>query len=167
MSSKRQPEQRGISCYIMIWLGLGLFIFLSLVVGDTLNRFPSPWLYIIIHDLHYQLSRLALAVALLMTGIGIYIGIVRKGDVSRIFRTATFFIVGTMLLQSLIGLLMMTQNAQPREDVHLIYGMATVLALPFFIFVEITAKKRPAMGSYIWGFALLAGVIVRSIMTGG
>jgi hypothetical protein len=50
--------------------------------------------------------------------------------------------------------------------VHLIYGLAAVLALPFFIFVEVTAKKRPAMGSYIWGFAILAGVLIRSIMTG-
>jgi hypothetical protein len=41
-----------------------------------------------------------------------------------------------------------------------------VLTLPFFIFVETTAKKRPAMGSYIWGFALLVGVVLRSIATG-
>ena len=44
--------------------------------------------------------------------------------------------------------------------------MGAVLALPFFIFVEVTAKKRPAMGSYMWGFAVLAGILIRGILTG-
>ena len=147
-------------------MALGLLAFLALVVVDTLRRYPSPWLFIFLHDLHFQLSRAGLIVATLMMVIGIYIGIVRKRDVTPLFRSATYFIVATMLLESLIGLVMLTQNAHPREDVHFIYGMAAVLALPFFIFVETTAQKRPAMGSYIWGFALLAGVIVRSMMTG-
>jgi hypothetical protein len=57
-------------------------------------------------------------------------------------------------------------NGRPYEEVHLVYGVGAVLALPFFIFVEVTAKKRPSMGSYMWGFALLAGIIIRTISTG-
>lgn len=166
MPSRKRSRQPGIRRSTVLWLVAGLLSFLTLVVADTFRRYPSVWLYIIIHDLHYQLARLGLVVALAMVGIAVTIGIVRKGDVTPWFRSATYVIVGTMLLQSLIGLLMLTQQARPAEDVHLIYGMAAVLALPFFIFVETTAKKRPAMGSYIWGFALLAGVIIRSIMTG-
>jgi hypothetical protein len=145
---------------------LALFLFISFVITDTFGRYPVPWFYIFLHDLHFQLSRLGLGLALLMAGIAVYVGILRKGDVTPLFRKATYVIVLSMVIQSLVGLVMLTQQAQPREEVHFIYGMAAVLALPFFIFVEITAKKRPAMGSYIWGFTLLLGVIIRSIMTG-
>lgn len=152
------------------WLIVGgvvaLLIFIALVVFDTLQRFPQPWLYIFLHDLHFQFSRLGLAAAAVMVGIAVYIGIIRKGDVTPLFRSATYLVLGTIILQALIGLLMVGQGGQPREEVHFIYGMASVLALPFFIFVEVTAKKRPAMGSYIWGFGLLAGILLRSIMTG-
>jgi len=71
-----------------------------------------------------------------------------------------------MAFQALIGLIMYAIGLRPHEEVHLIYGLGSVLALPFFIFVEVTARKRPAMGSYIWGFAVLAGVLIRSILTG-
>ena len=145
---------------------LALFLFIALVIGDTFRRYPSPWLFIFLEDLHFQLSRLGLALAGVMAALAVYIGIMRKGDVTPLFRSATYVIVFSMVLQSLIGLAMLTQQAHPREDVHFIYGMASILALPFFIFVEKTAQKRPAMGSYIWGFTLLFGVIIRSIMTG-
>lgn len=163
-ASKSQPAVR--QRRYVIGGVLALLIFLALVVLDTFRRFPQPWLYIFLFDLHYQLARLGLAVALLMAGIGVYIGIIRKGDVTPLFRSATYIVFGAMLLQALIGVVMYAQGGRPREDVHLIYGMASVLVLPFFIFVEVTAKKRPAMGSYIWGFALLAGVLLRSIVTG-
>jgi hypothetical protein len=145
---------------------LALFVFLALVIMDTFNRFPSVWLYIVLLDLHFQLSRVGLAAAAIMTAIGVYTGIIRKGDVTPIFRSATYVIVATMLMQAILGLVMIFQDGRPAQDVHYIYGAATVLVLPLFIFIEVTAKKRPAMGSYIWGFTLLLGIIVRSIMTG-
>lgn len=140
--------------------------FITLVVFDTFQRFPQPWLYIFLLDLHFQLSRLGLAAAGVMVSLAVYIGVIRKGDVTPLFRSATYLVLGTIILEALIGLLMYSQGGRPAQDVHLIYGMASVLALPFFIFVEVTAKKRPAMGSYIWGFGLLAGILLRSIMTG-
>ncbi|MBZ0300199.1 MAG: hypothetical protein K8J31_10675 [Anaerolineae bacterium] len=143
-----------------------LILFLALVIADTFRRYPQPWFYIFLIDLHFQLSRLGLVVAGAMVAAGAYIGIVRKGDVTPLFRSATYFIFGMMLLQALIGVVMYSQGGRPLQDVHLIYGMACVLVLPFFIFVETTARKRPAMGSYIWGFALLLGILLRSVMTG-
>jgi hypothetical protein len=82
------------------------------------------------------------------------------------YRRAVYTVAGVMLAQSLLGLVMYIMGGRPYQDVHLIYGLGAVLALPFFIFVEVTAKKRPAMGSYMWGFAVLAGILVRGIMTG-
>ncbi|MEZ4668103.1 MAG: hypothetical protein R3E39_09315 [Anaerolineae bacterium] len=116
--------------------------------------------------IHYWISRVGLLVAVLMFATGIFIGIIRHRDVTPYYRRAVYIVAGVMLLQSLIGLLMYIIGARPYEEVHLIYGLGSVLALPFFIFVEVTAQKRPAMGSYIWGFAVLAGILVRGIMTG-
>lgn len=123
-------------------------------------------LYPLLLSLHYWISRIGLAVALLMFATGFFIAILQHGDVTRYYRRAVYTVAGVMLAQSLLGLLMYATGARPAEEVHLIYGMGSVLALPFFIFVEVTAKKRPAMGSYLWGFAVLAGILIRSIMTG-
>lgn len=156
-----------------IWqrLDLGLIIlvlgFIALVISSTFSSVPRVWPYLIVHNLHYYLARFGIVLALIMVAIAVYIGIIRKKDVTFLFRRATYIIFGTMLIEALVGLSMyLFFNARPGQDVHFIYGMGAVLSLPFFIFVESTATKRPAMGSYIWGFALLAGIILRAIMTG-
>jgi hypothetical protein len=123
-------------------------------------------LYPLLDQTHYLLSRAILIIAIIMFGVAIYIGLIRHGDVTRIFRRGVYLITGVVVIEVLIGLIMYAQGGRPYEDVHIIYGLGAVLALPFFIFVEITARKRPAMGSYMWGFALLAGIVVRGIMTG-
>lgn len=124
-------------------------------------------LYPVLHDLHYWGSRLGIIIALIMFVVGFIIGVVRKKDVTLWYRRATYTIVGIMVFQCLTGLVMyFGVGVRPYEEVHLIYGLGAVLALPFFIFVEVTAKKRPAMGSYIWGFAVLAGILLRGILTG-
>lgn len=123
-------------------------------------------LYPLFTTIHYWISRVGLLVAVSMFILGLYIGLVRKGDVTPYYRKAVYIIAGVMLAQSLLGLTMYIIGGRPFEEVHLIYGVGAVLSLPFFIFVEVTAKKRPAMGSYMWGFAVLAGILVRSIMTG-
>jgi hypothetical protein len=120
-----------------------------------------------LHDVHYWVSRIGLFIAVGMFAYGFFIGIIRHGDVTPFYRRATYIAAGIMAFESLVGLLMYIGGLRPAEDVHLIYGMGAVLALPFFIFVEVTAKKRPAMGSYLWGFAVLAGILIRGIMTGG
>jgi hypothetical protein len=123
--------------------------------------------YLLLRDLHYFISRAGFALVLAMLVVAVYIGLIRHGDVTYWYRRATYAIAGLMVLEAAIGALMyVVIGVRPGEDVHLIYGMGAFLALPFFIFVEVTAKKRPAMGSYIWGFAVLAGIFVRSIMTG-
>lgn len=123
-------------------------------------------LYPVFQDWHYWLSRIGIVAGLIMLGIAIYIGLIRHGDVTRWFRRGVYAMVAFMVVESLIGLVMYAQGGRPHDEVHLIYGMGAVLALPFFIFVETTAKKRPAMGSYIWGFGIMTAIIVRTIMTG-
>lgn len=123
-------------------------------------------LYPLFRDWHFWLSRIGIVAGLVMLAISIYIGLIRHGDVTTWFRRGVYAMVAFMAVESLIGLLMYAQGGRPHDEVHLIYGMGAVLALPFFIFVETTAKKRPAMGSYIWGFGIMTAIIVRTIMTG-
>ncbi len=170
MSDKAAPPPQQSSPWLQrldLALVLLILVFVTLVLVNTVSSVPQVWPYLLVSELHNQVGRLGLALAVLMLVLAVYIGIIRKGDVTPLFRRATYIIFGTVLAQALVGLGMYGFfNARPAEDVHLIYGMGTVLSLPFFIFVETTAKKRPAMGSYIWGFALLAGIILRSIVTG-
>jgi hypothetical protein len=150
---------------VLLLASLG-FIALA-VVSVILQYGGAPNVYSVFRGVHFHLSRYGLAVGVLMLLIAVMIGIIRKGDVTPWFRRGTYVVVGTMLVQALIGAVMMFgYGVQPGAPEHIIYGMGSVLALPFFIFVETTAKKRPAMGSYIWGFTLLLGVLIRAIGTG-
>lgn len=147
----------------------GLLVFGAFVVGLALALLVQPsagMRYLLMKEVHYWISRFGLAVAVIMLAASVYIGLIRQGDVTRWFRAATYTIVGFMVVQGIIGGVMWLMGGRPGQDVHLIYGYGVVLSLPFFIFVETTAKKRPAMGSYIWGFTLLAAIIVRTITTG-
>jgi hypothetical protein len=123
-------------------------------------------LYPLFHTAHYWLSRIGMIVGVVMLLIAIYIGLIRHGDVTKWFRRGAYAVFGFIGLEFLLGVLMYLLGGRPAEDVHVIYGFGALLALPFFIFVEVTAKKRPAMGSYIWAFILMVAIFARSIMTG-
>lgn len=144
----------GTMCFatFLVWIALGLII-----ASDD---------YEFLRTVHYWVSRVGLAVATVMLGISVYIGLIKHGDVTPWFRRVTYTIMAFMTTQGLIGGIMWLAGGRPGEEVHLIYGYGVVLSLPFFVFVEVTAKKRPAMGSYIWGFTMLAAIIVRTISTG-
>ncbi len=104
-------------------------------------------LYPLLHDLHVYLSRVGLIIGVGMFGIAIFIGLIRHGDVNKWFLAATYTTIILMGLQALVGLAIYSTGARPFEEVHLIYGVGVVCSLPFFVYVERTAKKRPAMGS--------------------
>lgn len=141
-------------------------IFLTWVLINIVFEVHVSERYAFMKEVHWYLSRVGLGVAVLMFGMGIYIGLMKHGDVSRWFRAGTYTIFAFMLLQGALGGIMWLMGGRPHEEVHLIYGYGVVLSLPFFIFVETTATKRPAMGSYLWGFGLLAAIIIRTITTG-
>jgi len=142
-------------------------IFLAIAAIDAIQRTGEFNVYLVTRAMHYQISRYSLVVALVMAVIAVFLGIIRKDDVTPWFRRGAYIVVGSLLLQALLGIVLMFGfGAQPYQPEHLVYGIAAAACLPFFVFVETTAKKRPAMGSYIWGFILLMGIIVRAIGTG-
>lgn len=142
-------------------------IFIVVAVIDSINKAGGLNVYLVIRGVHFQLSRFGLAVAIAMSLVAVFLGIIRKDDVTPWFRRGAFVVFGSMLIQAILGFtLLLVYGAQPYQPEHIVYGIATAACLPFFVFVETTAKKRPAMGSYIWGFVLLIGIIVRAIGTG-
>lgn len=123
-------------------------------------------IYPLLHSVHYWLSRVGIVVGVVMLVIALYIGLAKHGDVTKWFRRGVYSVIGLVGVECLFGLIMYLMGGRPYEDIHIVYGVGALLSLPFFVFVETTAKKRPAMGSYMWGFALLVGIFVRGIMTG-
>ena len=127
----------------------------------------SAEVYLFLRQVHFFLSRASLIIGLIGFLVALYVGLIRHGDVTVWFRRGVYAMAALVVVEAAIGLSMyLGINARPHEEVHLIYGLGAVLSLPFFVFVERTATRRPAMGSYIWGFALIAAITVRSIMTG-
>ncbi len=123
--------------------------------------------YPLLQATHYAIAWAGVYVGLLMFGIGLYIALVQRRDVTVLFRRTAYFIAGTMFVQVILGLLMWYGvGARPAGEAHWIYGFGTAAALPFFAYIEITAQKRPSMGSYLWGFGMLVAVGFRSILTG-
>ncbi len=120
----------------------------------------------LLRGIHFYMAWTGVYVGLLMFGLGFLIAIVFKRDVTVLFRRTVYFIGGTMLAQAVIGTYLWTAGYRPAAEVHWIYGVGTALALPFFAFIEITAEKRPSMGSYVWGFGMLVAIGFRSILTG-
>jgi hypothetical protein len=152
---------------VVVGVAIAAFVLAAIIQALVLYAAAlSP--YLILREVHSHLGRFALFVATLMFGLALYVGLARHADVTPYFRRGTYICFGMMLLEAAIGaMLYVVIGVRPGQDVHLIYGAGTVLSLPFFIYVETTAPKRPAMGSYMWGFALLAGIIIRCLSTGG
>lgn len=149
-----------------LMLGLTL-VYIAYATFEPFVLHEQVYPFTVLSSIHFYLSRYGLGVGAAMLLIAIYIGIIRKGDVTPWFRRGAYIVFGTMLIQALIGAYMLyVMGIQPGRPEHIIYGFGTVLSLPFFIFVEVTARKRPSMGSYIWAFTLLIGVVIRSISTG-
>lgn len=121
----------------------------------------------VLRTIHFYIAWSGVYVGALMFGVGLVIGVAMRRDVTALFRRTVYFIGGTMVVQALIGTyLYLGVGARPAAEAHWIYGLGTAVALPFFAFIEITAEKRPAMGSYLWGFGMLVAIGFRSILTG-
>ena len=84
----------------------------------------------------------------------------RHGDASRTFRRGVYAVIAFMVLQTLVGLAMYVMGFRPAEEVHLIYGLGALLSLPFFVYVETTARKRPAARSVSTGASLTAARVI-------
>jgi heme A synthase len=152
--------------HIGVW-GATLYAAFWVWVGSNLMLIPMKvFRYELLKDIHFWVSRVMLGAAGVMLVIAVVVGLIQREDVTPWFRRLVFTVLAFMVAQAALGGTMWLMDGRPGQDVHLIYGFAAVVSLPFFMFVEMTSPKRPVMGSYIWGFFLLVGILIRCIMTG-
>ncbi len=123
-------------------------------------------MYDLIYSIHYWNSRALIASALIVLAAAL-LQIFRKKDAEPWIRTLAYSVTVTVVIQVILGFLMYFQGGRPLEpDVHMVYGVGASVALPFFVYVELTAEKRPAVGSYVLAGIILFGLVLRGIMTG-
>jgi heme A synthase len=117
--------------------------------------------------LHHYLSRFIPLTALILMLLGLSLAL-RKKDVTPWLRQIAYFLSGLVVLQAILGSVLYVRGSRALEpDIHLVYGVGISLIMPFFIYVERTAEKRPAVGAFILGALLVIGMSFRSILTGG
>lgn len=123
--------------------------------------------YNLLKQAHHGLAWTLVYVGLLFVGMAFHISVIQRRDVTPLFRRTLYVLMGMVALQGLLGIaLYVGVGVRPTGEAHWIYGLGTFLALPFFAYIESTAEKRPSMGSYVWGLAMLVAVGFRSILTG-
>jgi hypothetical protein len=74
-----------------------------------------------------------------------------------------------ILVQGLVGVLLLAQGHRPKEGLHLLYGVAAVLALPGVYFSPWVARGTERRDSLVLGLTALfmVGLAIRGIVTGG
>src|SRR5688572_3802861 len=98
---------------------------------------------------HQYLSRLIPFTALILMLLGLAL-VFRKKDVTPWLRQIAYFLSGLIFLQGILGSILYARGSRALEpDIHLVYGLGISLIMPFFIYIERTAEKRPAVGAFI------------------
>jgi hypothetical protein len=112
-------------------------------------------------------SRVAFALVLYYTLVGLW-GIVqgiRDRAPNASYRGAIAIAVVASVLQGVLGLALLVFSGAPRESVHILYGLALVVAMP--LAATLVRDRTPRGQSVALGLAALftAGLAIRGITT--
>lgn len=112
-------------------------------------------------------GRLATAIVLYYAAVGVWGLFLGARDLAPTagFRGAVVIAVAASVAQGLLGLFVLLFRAGPADALHLLYGVALVLAMPL---AATLVRERTARGqSVALGLAALftAGLAIRGIMT--
>jgi hypothetical protein len=112
-------------------------------------------------------SRVAFALVLYYTLVGLW-GIVqgiRDRGPNASYRGAIAIAVVASVLQGVLGLSVLVFSGAPRESVHILYGLALVVAMP--LAATLVRDRTPRGQSVALGLAALftAGLAIRGITT--
>ena len=129
----------------------------------------SPWernaldAILTIHD------RLSVTVLLFMAAVGLWglftfmRGGVMEGSISGAL------VIGQILIgvQGLMGLILFADGFRPADSVHILYGVAAFVTMPFVW--SYARERHPRQGLFFYSLAALfiAGLAIRGITTGG
>jgi heme A synthase len=116
-------------------------------------------------------QNLAISVVLYLAAIAIWglFQFLRGGNPSGSYLGALILAEGLILVQGLVGMVLVAQGHRPKEGLHLLYGIASALALPGVYFSPWVARGTQRRDSLVLGLTALfmIGLAVRGIVTGG
>jgi hypothetical protein len=118
----------------------------------------------IVLSLHGRLAT-ALVLYFVLVGLwGLWLGIRNTGPTPA-FRGAIVIATVAAIAQGVVGVSVFAFLRQPRESLHVLYGVALVLAMP--LAASVVRDRQPRGQSVALGFAALftAGLAIRAITT--
>jgi hypothetical protein len=112
-------------------------------------------------------SLFAWALVLYFVAIGLW-GLflaARRGPLPPNFAGALAIAVMAGVIQALVGVFLLITGGRPRDDLHYLYGLSIIVALPL---VQQLIAKRTVSRPLIYGLAALftMGLAIRAITTG-
>lgn len=115
-----------------------------------------------------QLHQLiANAVVLYFAALGIW-GLVlalAKRGFGEAYRGALILGIGLGVIQALVGVLLLTSGAHPRDDLHYLYGLSVIVALPL-VHQYISNRRVSRVLAYGLASLFIMGLGIRAITTG-
>jgi hypothetical protein len=115
-------------------------------------------------ELHTLIAR-AIVLYYALVGLwGVVLGI-RKAELSSGLRGALVIGVALGVVQALVGLGLLLSGAQPRDNLHFLYGASVILTLPL-VASYLTGKKFSRPLAYGLASLFMAGLAIRAITTG-
>ena len=114
-------------------------------------------------------DRLAITVLLFMAAVGFWglWSFARGGIMDGSISGALMIGQGLIGVQGLIGLIIFFDGHRPNETVHILYGVAAFVTMPFVW--SYVRERHPRQGLFFYSLASLfiAGLAIRGIATGG
>jgi hypothetical protein len=118
----------------------------------------------VILQLHELFSR-AIVLYFLLVGLwGLFLAI-RRQSFNSAFTGALVISLVLGVVQALLGVLLLVTGARPRDDLHYLYGLSIIVALPL---VQQLIAHRTISRTLVYGLASLfmMGLAIRAITTG-
>jgi heme A synthase len=117
-------------------------------------------------DIHARLANTAVLFCVIMAVWGGW-RFIRKQGVDSSFWGAAVIGEILILVQGILGAFLWISGLRPaRGGMHILYGVVSLLAIPLVYAYTKGREERPEMLIYTIAFLILAGLLLRAIVTG-
>lgn len=115
-------------------------------------------------DLHQTVARAVVIYFALLGLYGLFLAL-RRAEFSPAYRGA--LIIGVLLgvAQAIIGMVLFVSGARPRDDLHYLYGLSVIVALPL-VHQYIQNRRFSRVLAYGLASLFVMGLGIRAITTG-
>jgi len=115
-------------------------------------------------QVHVLIARAMVLYYLLLGLWGLFLA-VRRAEFDAAYRGALIIGVGLGVAQLLVGVVLFFLGTRPRDDLHYLYGLSVIVALPLVHQYLSGRRIRPTL-AYGLGCLFMMGLALRGITTG-